>query len=41
MIVVDGVEWTSRSVNEEIIEEGTAVIVVSIQGVKAIVKKAE
>ncbi|MDD4111902.1 MAG: NfeD family protein [Herbinix sp.] len=35
--VVDGLEWSARSVNGEIIEKGTKVIVESISGVKLMV----
>lgn len=38
MILIDGMEWTARSVNEDIIPENTLVEVVAIEGVKAIVK---
>ena len=34
---VDGLEWSARSVNDQIIEKGTKVIVESISGVKLIV----
>jgi membrane protein implicated in regulation of membrane protease activity len=37
MAVVDGQEWTARSVNQEVIDRGTKVIVESISGVKLIV----
>lgn len=37
MAVVDGQEWTARSVNQEVIDKGTKVIVESISGVKLIV----
>lgn len=40
-IIVDGMEWTARSSEGEIIPEGTLVTVVEIKGVKAIVKKSE
>lgn len=35
--VVDGLEWSARSVNGDIIEKGTKVIVESISGVKLMV----
>ena len=38
MVLIDGMEWTARSVNEDIIPEHTLVEVVAIEGVKAIVK---
>jgi membrane protein implicated in regulation of membrane protease activity len=37
--VVNGLEWSARSVNGEIIEKGTKVIVESISGVKLMVSK--
>lgn len=37
MAVVDGQEWTARSVNDNIIEKGSKVIVDSISGVKLMV----
>lgn len=39
MISVDGIEWTARSAEGDVIPEETLVEVVSIEGVKAIVKK--
>ena len=41
MVLIDGMEWTARSVNEDIIPENTLVEVVTIEGVKAIVKIKE
>ena len=41
MVLIDGMEWTARSVNEDIIPENTLVEVVAIEGVKAIVKIKE
>ena len=41
MVLIDGMEWTARSVNEDIIPENTLVEVVAIEGVKAIGKKME
>ncbi len=38
-IMLNGMEWTARSSNDEIIDVGEQVIVKSIQGVKAIVSK--
>ena len=35
MVLIDGMEWTARSVNEDIIPENTLVEVVAIEGVKA------
>ena len=40
MIKVDGMEWTARSVDEEIIPKDSLVTVVSVEGVKAMVRKA-
>lgn len=37
LAVVDGQEWTARSVNGDVIEKGTKVIVESISGVKLMV----
>lgn len=39
-IVVDGMEWTARSEDGTIIEKGSIVTVVKVEGVKAIVQKA-
>lgn len=36
-IVTDGMEWTARSLDSSIIEEGTVVTIEKIEGVKAIV----
>lgn len=36
-VTINGLEWTARSVNGEIIEKGTEVIVESISGVKLMV----
>lgn len=41
MIVVDGVEWTARSATGEVIPVDALVTVVSIEGVKAMVKRSE
>ncbi len=41
MVVVDGVEWTARNVNNETIPEGTLVKVVDVKGVKLIVQQAD
>jgi membrane protein implicated in regulation of membrane protease activity len=41
MIKVDGMEWTARSVDGEIIPKDSLVTVVSVEGVKAMVRKAE
>lgn len=37
-IVTDGMEWTARSFDSSVIEEGTVVTIEKIEGVKAIVK---
>lgn len=37
-IVADGMEWTARSLDSSIIEEGAVVTIEKIEGVKAIVK---
>ena len=39
-VMINGVEWTARSKNNDIIEAGTVVVVDEISGVKAIVEKA-
>lgn len=39
MVMVDGIEWTARSANDEVIEKGALVTVVAVEGVKVIVKK--
>ena len=39
MVMIDGVEWTARSANDEVIEKGTLVTVIAVEGVKVIVKK--
>jgi len=38
-ILVEGLEWTARTENGEVLEKGTMVTIVRIEGVKAIVKK--
>lgn len=38
-IMLNGLEWSARSKDDKLIEEGTEVLVESIQGVKAIVSK--
>ena len=38
-IVTDGMEWTARSFDSSVIEEGSIVTIEKIEGVKAIVKK--
>lgn len=38
-VVVDGVEWTARSTEDQTIEEETLVTVKAVQGVKLIVEK--
>lgn len=40
LIIVDGMEWTARSVNGDVIQKDELVTVVSVEGVKAMVKKA-
>ncbi|MBQ8041542.1 MAG: NfeD family protein [Lachnospiraceae bacterium] len=37
-IVTDGMEWTARSLDSTVIEEGAVVTIEKIEGVKAIVK---
>ena len=37
-IVADGMEWTARSLDDSVIEEGAVVTIEKIEGVKAIVK---
>ena len=37
-IVTNGMEWTARSADESVIEEGAVVVIERIEGVKAIVK---
>lgn len=37
-IVTDGMEWTARSLDASVIEEGSIVTIEKIEGVKAIVK---
>lgn len=39
MVMIDGVEWTARSQQNDTILKGTLVEVVSVEGVKVIVKK--
>ena len=39
-VIINGVEWTARSKNSDIIEPGTEVVIDEISGVKAIVEKA-
>lgn len=39
-ILVDGMEWTARSADGEVIPKDELVTVVSVEGVKAIVKRA-
>lgn len=39
-IKIDGQVWTAKSTNEEIISEGTEVLILSIDGVKAVVSAA-
>jgi membrane protein implicated in regulation of membrane protease activity len=40
LIIVDGVEWTARSSDGAVIPQDSLVTVISVEGVKAIVKKA-
>lgn len=37
-IVTNGMEWTARSLDDSLIEEGAVVVIEKIEGVKAIVK---
>lgn len=39
-ILVDGLEWTARSVDGEVIAKDSLVIVEKVEGVKALVRKA-
>lgn len=39
MVKIDGMEWTARSQQNEVVKEGTLVEVVSVEGVKVIVKE--
>lgn len=41
VVSLNGMEWTARSQNDETIEKGSKVSVVSISGVKVIVKKQD
>lgn len=41
MVKIDGMEWTARSQQNDVIEEGTLVKVVAVEGVKVIVKEVE
>lgn len=41
MVKIDGMDWTARSQGNEVIKEGTLVEVVSVEGVKVIVKEAK
>lgn len=41
LIIVDGMEWTARSVDGDVIAKDELVKVVSVEGVKAMVKRAE
>ena len=41
MITVDGIEWTARSVDGDVIPKDTLVTVVSVEGVKAMVRKED
>ena len=38
-IILKGIEWTARSADNEVIEEGEMVTVEKVSGVKAIVRK--
>ena len=38
-IVTDGMEWTARSLDSTVIEEGTVVVIEKIEGVKLIVER--
>lgn len=37
-IITNGMEWTARSLDDSLIEEGAVVVIEKIEGVKAIVK---
>lgn len=39
MVLIDGIEWTARSTNDTVIEEGELVTIVAVEGVKVIVEK--
>lgn len=39
-VMINGVEWTSRSEDDSIIKEGAEVVITRISGVKAIVRQA-
>lgn len=39
-VMINGVEWTARSKNDEAIAEGTEVVISEISGVKVIVERA-
>jgi membrane protein implicated in regulation of membrane protease activity len=41
MVKIDGVEWTARSEDGSVIEKGTRVRIVKIEGVKVFVIKDE
>lgn len=41
MVKIDGMDWTARSQENEVIKEGTLVEVVSVEGVKVIVKEVK
>ena len=41
MVVVDGVSWTARNVNDEVIEKDRLVTVAAVEGVKLIVQAQE
>ncbi len=38
-VTIKGLEWTARNVDADVIEEGTIVTVMAIEGVKVIVKR--
>lgn len=38
-VTIGGIEWTARSKNDDVIEEGAEVVIEEIAGVKAIVSK--
>ena len=41
MVQIDGMDWTARSRENEVIREGALVEVISVEGVKVIVKEVK
>ena len=39
IVKIDGLDWTARSQNDEVVKEGALVEVISVEGVKVIVKE--